>query len=163
MKLKDLGPYRVERTDDYEMSDDRTYGEMIRVRGSRVTPPYFKLPSHLYKFSETELALYMKDRKNLWRALGKLLHQDVDIHEIEAIFVFPVSKCSEVARIVPFVKKALRKNPMTEDEKMEMRERLSKAREKRLSRLNQNVSNFNDSDLRRNISPVTEVPGRIHR
>ena len=106
-ELKQLGPYRIERSEEYgECPDgDRTYCELIRLRGSRVKPPVFSVVSHLYKFSETELALYMKDHKNLWRALGKLLREDIDITDEEIILRFSISKFGDVARIVPFVSK----------------------------------------------------------
>ena len=104
---KQLGPYRIERPGEYgECPDgDRTYCELIRVRGSRVNPPVFSVVSHLYKFSETELALYLKDHKNLWRALGKLLGEDIDIADEEIILIFQVSRFPEVAKIVPFMRK----------------------------------------------------------
>ena len=104
-ELKQLGPYRIERTGDYDYTEDKSYAEMIRVRGSKPKPPIFMVPSHLYKYSESELALYMKDRKNLWRALGKLLNVDVDVSDEEIILRFPVSKFRDVARIVPFMRK----------------------------------------------------------
>ena len=74
-ELKQLGPYRIERTEDYEYADDMSCAEMIRVRGSMPKPPVFSVVSHLYKFSETEMALYMNDHKNFWRPLGKLLRE----------------------------------------------------------------------------------------
>ena len=104
-ELKQLGPYRIERTEDYDYADDKSYAEMIRVRGSKPKPPIFLVPTHLYKCSESELALYMKDHKNLWRALGKLLREDIDIADEEIILRFSVAKFRDVARIVPFVSK----------------------------------------------------------
>ncbi len=103
--LKRLGPYRIERAGDYDQAEDKSYAEMIRVRGSKPKPQVFMVPSHLYKFSETELALYMKDHKNLWRALGKLLREDIDIADEETILIFQVSRFPEVAKIVPFMRK----------------------------------------------------------
>jgi len=61
--LRDLGSrYKVEKTEDWDCCEgnEKSYGEMIRIRGSSPEPPYFMVPSHLYKYSETELALYMK-------------------------------------------------------------------------------------------------------
>ena len=104
-ELKQLGPYRIERTEDYEYADDMSCAEMIRVRGSMPKPPVFSVVSHLYKFSNSELALYLKDKKNLWRPLGKLLREDIDIADEEIILRFPVSKFRDVARIVPFMRK----------------------------------------------------------
>ncbi len=104
-ELKQLGPYRIERTEDYDYAEDKSYAEMIRVRVSKPKPPIFMGPSHLYKYSESELALYIKDHKNLWRALGKLLREDIDIADEEIILIFQVSRFPEVAKIVPFVSK----------------------------------------------------------
>ncbi len=106
-ELKQLGPYRIERSEEYgECPDgDRTCCELIRVRGSSVKLPVFSVVSHLYKFSNSELALYLKDKKNLWRPLGKLLNEEVGIADEEIILRFPISKFRDVARIVPFMRK----------------------------------------------------------
>ena len=103
--LKRLGPFRVERTEDWNNDPDNSYAEMIRVRGSKTEPPDFMVPSHLYKYSESELALYMKDHKNLWRELGNLLNEEIDIHESELMIHFSISMFPKVAEIVPFVRK----------------------------------------------------------
>ena len=139
-ELKQLGPYRIERSEEYgECPDgDRTYCELIRVRGSRVNPPVFSVVSHLYKFSETELALYLKDHKNLWRALGKLLGEDIDIADEEIILIFQVSRFPEVTKIVPFMRKRGQVN-LSEDEKKERANRLNVAR-KNTSKMEQTVS-----------------------
>ena len=105
LELKQLGPYRIERTEDYDQCPfDKSYCELIRVKGSRPVPS-FNVVSHLYKYSETELALYLKDKKNLWRPLGKLLREDIDIADEEIILIFQVSRFPEVAKIVPFMRK----------------------------------------------------------
>jgi hypothetical protein len=78
---------------------------MIRVSGSRANPPIFMVPSHLYKYSETELDLYLKERKNLWSPLGRILNQNVDVHDAELMIHFPISMFNDVAGIVPFVRK----------------------------------------------------------
>ena len=138
-ELKQLGTYRIERTDEYIPGClDNSYAEMIRVKGSKSEPPFFMVPSHLYKYSETELALYLKNRKNLWRPLGKLLNQNVDISDEEIILRFPIGMFSEMAKIVPFVRKAIRKNPMSEVERLAMINQLSMAREQRLRGMNEN-------------------------
>ena len=117
-QLKSVGPYRIEPTEEYiPGAADNSYAEMIRVRGSKPEPPYFVVPSHLYKYSESELGLYLHERKNLWRELGKLLKARIDISDRETMVNFPISLFPDVAKIVPFVKKALRKNPLTEEEK----------------------------------------------
>jgi hypothetical protein len=105
-QLGRLGSYRVERTEEYiPGGSDNSYAEMIRVRGSKADPPIFMVPSHLYKYSETELGLYLKELKNRWRPLGRILDQRFDISNAELMIHFPISKFSEVARIVPFVRK----------------------------------------------------------
>jgi hypothetical protein len=155
--LSQLGPYRIERTEDYEYAEasGKSYCEMIRVRGSISDPPGFTTPSHLYKYSETELSLYMKDKKNLWRPLGKLLDKKINISDEEIDFIFPVEMFPEVAKIVPFVRKALRKNPMTNAERTAMNEKLAKARAKRLWGMKQNDANLHSSMPEGNITPPT--------
>ena len=104
-ELKKLGPFRIERTEDYDQCPfDKSYCELIRVKGSRPGPS-FNVVSHVYKYSETELALYMKDKKNLWRDLGKLLNEDIDISDEEIILRFPISKFRDMAGIVPLMRK----------------------------------------------------------
>ena len=126
-ELKKLGPYRIERTEDYDQCPfDKSYCELIRVRGSRVNPSVFSVVSHLYKYSETEVALYMKDKKNLWRDLGKLLNEDIDISDEEIILRFPIKMFPEVVEIVPLVKKRGQVN-LSEHEKKERAKRLSVA------------------------------------
>jgi len=105
-RLGMLGPYRVERTEEYiSGGSDNSYAEMIRVRGSKPKPPYFTVTSHLNKYSETELGLYLKERKNLWRPLEKILNERLDTHEPEIMIHFPISMFDEVSKIIPFVKK----------------------------------------------------------
>ncbi len=103
--LSQLGSFHVDRTEDYIEFLDKSYVEMIRVRGSKPDPPYFKIPSHLYKYSKNELCLYLKDKKNLWLDLGKLNKEDIVISDQELILRFPISRFKDVAKIVPFVKK----------------------------------------------------------
>jgi len=124
--LRDLGSqYKVEKTEDWDCCEgnEKSYGEMIRIRGSSPEPPYFMVPSHLYKYSETELGLYLKERKNLWRPLGKILNQRIDIHDAELMIHFPISRFNEVAEIVPFVRKRGQRD-LTESEKRDRRQRL---------------------------------------
>jgi hypothetical protein len=124
--LRDLGSqYKVEKTEDWDCCEgnEKSYGEMIRVRGSRPEPPYFMVPSHLYKYSETELGLYLKERKNLWRPLGRILNQNIDVHDTEIMIHFPIAKLADVAQIVPFVRKRGQRD-LTESEKRDRRQRL---------------------------------------
>lgn len=128
-QLKTLGPYRIERSADNVLgAQDNSYAEMIRVRGSKPKPPYFMVPSHLYKYSESELGLYLNERKNLWRALGELLKIRIDVTDMEIMANFPIALFPDVAKIVPFVRKAIRKIPYTEEEKRKMVLNLRKGR-----------------------------------
>ncbi len=122
--LSQLGPYRIERTEEYDLCPfDKSYCELIRVKGSKPEPSY-NVVSHVYKYSENELALYLKDHKNYWRQLGDLLNEDIDISENELILKFPVSKFKEISRIVPFVRKKTRKKPMSDQERESRRKHM---------------------------------------
>ena len=141
-KLEQLGPFRVEQTEDYKAkSHDNSYAEMIRVRGSKPKQPYFDVPSHVYKFSDKEFCLYLHERKNIWRALGRLLNVPIDISDPEISIRFPVSKFGEVSKIIPFVRKKSRKTPSTDQE----RERVSHLRSYRTHIMRKNDLNFNES------------------
>ena len=65
----------------------------------------FTIPSHIYKYSESELALYLKNHKNAWRDLSKVLDRRIDISDEEIILVFPASRFPDIARIIPLVHK----------------------------------------------------------
>ena len=122
--LGNLGSFRIERTEDYDLCPfDKSYCELIRVKGSKPEPSY-NVVSHLYKYSENELALYLKDHKNYWKQLGDLLNEDIDISENELILKFPVSKSKEISRIVPFVRKKTRKKPMSDQERESRRKHM---------------------------------------
>lgn len=122
--LGNLGSFRIERTEDYDICPfDKSYCELIRVKGSKPEPSY-NVVSHLYKYSENELALYLKDHKNYWKQLGDLLNEDIDISENELILKFPVSKFKEISRIVPFVRKKTRKKPMSDQERESRRKHM---------------------------------------
>ena len=107
-RLSNLGKYKIDRTEDYgwakSTGEDLTYYEMIRVKGSKPSR-YFTVPSHLYKYGEHTLALYLKDHKNYWRQLSVLSGQEIDINDEEALFKFPVDKFGDVSKIVKFVMK----------------------------------------------------------
>ena len=104
-KLEQLGSYRIERTPDWNNDSNKTFEEMIRVKGSKPKPPYFDVPSHVYKFSEKELGIYLKDHKNLWRQLGKLLNEQINISDEELMVHFSASLFPKIAKIVPFIRK----------------------------------------------------------
>ncbi len=107
-KLNDLGKYKIDKTEDYEWAkrsgEDLSYYEMIRVKGSK-KEKCFTVPSNLYKYNDNTLCLYLKDHKNYWRPLSKLLNIEIDINDDEIIFKFPIEKFPEVSKIVKFVKK----------------------------------------------------------
>ena len=128
MNLNELGKFKIEKTVDYgnarKDSLDISYYTLIRVWGSKPAP-CFAVPSHLYKYSEHELGLYLKDHKNYWGKLGKLLGIDVEISDEEAVFIFPPKRFNEVAKIVRFVKSKARKTPLNETERKNAADRLA--------------------------------------
>ncbi|AGO61373.1 MULTISPECIES: hypothetical protein [Ferroplasma] len=69
MTLNQLEKFKIKRKDDSYLS----YYTLIRVRGSKPVP-CFAVPSHLYKYSEHELGLYLKYHKNYWGKLGKFMN-----------------------------------------------------------------------------------------
>jgi len=119
--LKDLGSqYKIERTEDWEdcEGDEKSYGEMIRVKDS--LPTYrngaspvmgkpnriFYMASNLYKYSEKELGLYMKDHRNLWPKLAKITGEIFNgFDPDEEDFLFPIEKFPEIAKLVQFREK----------------------------------------------------------
>jgi len=119
--LRDLGSqYKVERTEDWEdcQGDDKSYGEMIRVKDSK--PVYRKgidqltgkpnriyyTPSHLYKYSEKKLGLYIKDHKSVWSQLAKITAEEYGKFDpAEEDFTFPIEKFPEVAKLIQFRQK----------------------------------------------------------
>ncbi len=103
--LRDLGPYKIEKAVDYGLLEDHSLEAIIKVRRSRPNPPFFPSGSYLFKYSDKELGLYLKDRKNAWRDLSELLGIDIDIHDSEIILVFPFSMFQEIAKVIPFKKK----------------------------------------------------------
>ena len=103
--LNDFGPYKVEKAIDYDLLEDRSYGYIIKVKRSHPESPFFPSESYLFKYSDHELGLYLKDRKNAWRDLSRILGIDIDIHDSEIILVFPFSMFQEIAKVIPFRKK----------------------------------------------------------
>ena len=122
-----MGKFKIDRAEDYDNARkdglDLSYYTLIRVRGSKPAE-CFAVPSHLYKYSEHELGLYLKDHKNYWGKLGKLLGIDIEISDEEAVFIFPVKLFNEVAKIVRLVKSKARKTPMNEYERKNAADRL---------------------------------------
>lgn len=142
MRLSDLGSYHVDRSEDYDQCPyEKTYCEYIRIRGSKTEPGY-SMPSHVFQYSESELALYLKDKKNKWKSLSKIANQDVDMHDDEIIIVFPVARFPEISKLIPLVKKR-GKIDLTEDEKRERGDRLNHARKMKQND-SINIRTFND-------------------
>lgn len=148
MNLSSLGPFRIERSPEYDQSPfEKSYCELIRVRGSKSEPGY-SMPSHLYQYSDSELALYLKDKKNRWISLSKIVGREIDIHDDEIVIVFQLSKFPEISKLIPLVRKR-GKVDLTEDEKRERGDRLNYAR-----KMKQNDSNFDDSGRRHILTPA---------
>jgi len=161
--LQDLGSqYKIERTEDWEdcQGDEKSYGEMIRVKDSK---PVFRkginpltgkpnriyyMPSHLYKYSETELGLYVKDHKSVWPKLAKITGEKYgkfDPHEED--FIFPIEKYPEVAKLIQFRQK--RKPP---EAFIEARDQINTIRKSTYKGKNKG-SNFNERESDSAIDP----------
>ncbi len=129
-KLSDLGKYKVEKTEDYEVARqdgmDLSYYEYIRVKGTSSPNP-----SCISKYSDTQLILYMKDHKKTWKSMAKLLRQDVDMSADEVVFIFSYSEFYKVDSIVHFVRKRIRHKEMNENEKQKARLNIEKVNQKR--------------------------------
>ncbi|QRF74617.1 hypothetical protein Thermo_00102 [Thermoplasmatales archaeon] len=142
-RLNDLGPYRIEKTEDYRETVDRSFAEIIRVKGSRSRPPAFETPSHIYKFSDSELALYLKDHKNTWRDLSRILGRKINISDEEIILVFPVFRFHEISGLIQLVRKRGRvEGSMTPEEKSKAMHNLGM---KSSNKINQNVSKSSET------------------
>jgi len=161
--LRDLGSqYKVERTEDWEdcQGDKKSYGEMIRVKDSK--PVYrlgknpltgkpnriYYMPSHLYKYSEKELGLYMKDHRNLWPKLAKITGENFNGFDTdEEDFIFPIEKFPEIAKLVQFREK----RKISESERERLRENMAKVRDK-LSKSRDKISGKSKGSLNTNFS-----------
>ncbi|MGE9810474.1 hypothetical protein ACLIKE_03915 [Ferroplasma acidiphilum] len=128
MNLNELGKFKIEKGEDYNFARkdglDLSYYTLIRVSGSKPSPCY-AVPSHLYKYSEHELGLYLKDHKIYWRKLGKLLGIDVEISDNEVVFVFPATRFTEVAKTIRLVKSRARKTALSQTERENAASRLT--------------------------------------
>jgi len=161
--LKNLGSqYKVERTEDWEdcEGEEKSYGEMIRVRDS--LPTYrngtspvtgkpnriFYMHSNLYKYSETELGLYMKDHRSLWPKLAEITGEKFGKFDPdEEDFIFPIEKFPEIAKLVQF----RQKRKTSESERERLRENMAKVRAK-LSKSKDEISGNNKGSLNTNSS-----------
>jgi len=161
--LKDLGSqYKIERTEDWEdcQGEEKSYGEMIRVKDS--LPTYrngtspvtgkpnriFYMSSNLYKYSETELGLYMKDHRNLWPKLAEITGENFNgFDPDEEDFIFPIEKFPEIAKLVQF----RQKRKTSESERERLRENMAKVRAK-LSKSKDEISGNSKGSLNTNSS-----------
>jgi len=164
--LKDLGSqYKIERTEDWEDSEgyERSYTEIIRVKDSEpvkhkgrdpLTGKLNKIhymPSHLYKYSETELCLYMKDHKSIWAQLAMITGEQFnEFDRDEEDFIFPIEKFPEIAKLVQF----RQKRKTSESERERLRENMAKVRAK-LSKSKDEISGNNRGSLNTNSSGKT--------
>jgi len=164
--LRDLGSqYKVERTEDWEdcQGDEKSYGEMIRVKDSKpvfrkgINPltgkrnQIYYMPSHLYKYSEKELGLYMKDHRNLWPKLAKITGENFNGFDTdEEDFIFPIEKFPEIAKLVQFREK----RKISESERERLRENMAKVRAK-LSKSKNKISGKSRGSLNTNFSGKT--------
>jgi len=164
--LKDLGSqYKIERTEDWEDSEgyERSYTEMIRVKDSepikhkgrdpltgRLNKIHY-MPSHLYKYSETELCLYMKDHKSIWAQLAEITGEQFnEFDRDEEDFIFPIEKFPEIAKLIQF----RQKRKTSESERERLRENMAKVRAK-LSKSKDEISGNSRGSLNTNSSGKT--------
>jgi hypothetical protein len=164
--LKDLGSqYKIERTEDWEDSEgyERSYTEIIRVKDSepikhkgrdpltgKLNKIYY-MPSHLYKYSETELCLYMKDHKSIWAQLAEITGEQFnEFDRDEEDFIFPIKKFPEIAKLIQF----RQKRKTSESERERLRENMAKVRAK-LSKSRDEISGNSRGSLNTNSSGKT--------
>ena len=149
-KLSDLGKYRIEKTDDYDLARrdglDLSYYEMIRVKGSR-PEKLFPVPSHVSKYSNNELYLYLKDHKRYWPQISKILDQKIDKDSEEAVFIFRYQEFDKIDKILHFVRKKSRNTEMNEIEKEKARSNIKKINEKRRHIIENSKENLNEKSL----------------
>lgn len=150
-QLQDLGKYKVEKTDDYDLARrdglDISYYEYIKVRGSNPEKNKFQVPSCLYKYSDSELCLYLRDHKKHWGRIAKLLSTDFDVDSEEAMFIFPFQKFNEIDKLIHFVKKKNRKTPAREEEREKSRASMAKINSKSRHISAKNGANLHEKRL----------------
>ena len=147
--LNDLGPYKIEKAVDYGLLEDHSLEAIIKVRRSRPNPPFFPSGSYLFKYSDKDLGLYLKDRKNAWRDLSRILGINIDIHELEIILVFPVSMFHDVSKVIPF----RRKRGISSMNDFQKQDRIFRFRTPRNGR--QNESTLRDNASSHSLHPLS--------
>ena len=149
-RISNLGKYKIDRTEDYgwakSTGEDLTYYEMIRVKGSKPSR-YFTVPSHLYKYGERTLALYLKDHRRLWPQFARLLGQEIDISTEEVVFKFPRDRFNDVAKIIKLVRSSAPKKPISEEQKKKGTEALMEYRSKHNDLKGKSGDNLNENSL----------------
>ena len=145
-KLSDLGKYKIEKTEDYDLAKqddlDISYYEYIRVRGTSSPNP-----SCVSKYSDTQLELYLKDHKKTWKSMAKLLRQDVDMSADEVVFIFSYREFYKVDSIVHFVRKRIRHKEMNENERQKASLNIQKVNQKRRHIIENFNQNLNENTL----------------
>ena len=149
-KLSDLGKYKIEKTDDYDLARrdglDLSYYEMIRVKGSK-PQKNFRIPSNISKYSNNELLLYLKDHKRYWNKISKILNQEVDLDSEEVVFIFSYKEFYKIDKVLHFVRKKSRHTEMNETEKAKARSNVEKINEKRRHIIENSETNLNEKRL----------------
>ena len=149
-KLSDLGRYRIEKTDDYDLARrddlDLSYYEMIRVRGSK-PEKFFPIPSNISKYSSDKLVLYLKDHKRYWAQISKILDQKIDKDSEEAVFIFPYKEFYKIDKILHFVRKRSRHTEMNENERKKAKLNIQKVNQKRRHIIENSETNLNEKRL----------------
>ena len=149
-KLADLGKYKVEKTDDYDLARkdgiDVSFYEIIRVRGSK-PEKFFPAPSHVSKYSNNELLLYLKDHKRYWAQISKILDQKIDKDSEEAVFIFPYKEFYKIDKILHFVRKRSRHTEMNENERKKAKLNIQKVNQKRRHIIENSETNLNEKRL----------------
>ncbi len=149
-KLSDLGKYKVEKTDDYDLARrdglDLSYYEMIRVKGSK-PEKNFRIPSNISKYSNNELLLYLKDHKRYWRQIAKILKQEIDLDSEEVVFIFNYQKFYQIDKILHFVRKRSRHSEMNVNEKEKARLNIEKVNQKRRHIIENSKENLSEKSL----------------
>ena len=133
-KLADLGKYKVEKTDDYDLARrdglDLSYYEIIRVRGSK-PEKFFPIPSNISKYSSDKLVLYLKDHKRYWPQIARILDQKIDKDSEEAVFIFNYQRFYQIDKILHFVRKRARNTEMNGNEREKAKLNIQKVNQKR--------------------------------
>ncbi len=149
-RLSNLGKYKIDRTEDYKWAkstgEDLTYYEMIRVKGS-MPSRYFTVPSHLYKYGEKTLALYLKDHRRLWPQIARLLGQEIDLSTEEVVCKFPMDRYNDVAKIIKLVRSSSHKSALSDEQRNKGIEAMKEYRKKHTVLKGKSGDNLNENSL----------------